>query len=93
MTLSPPAHHERLESEKEMEAFPGAMDLPPGAVAFCEIQPRRKNIDMLLKWNKRGGGGSICTHTLWTMGFSKNRLSRDKEQSLESNILSDHVGM
>lgn len=36
--------------------------------------------------------GYICTHTLWTMGFSKNRLSRDKVQSSVSNISSDHVG-
>lgn len=33
----------------------------------------------------------VYTHTFWTAGFWKNRLSRDKVQSSESNISSDHV--
>lgn len=93
-TLPPPAYPEWLESEKVMGALPAAMDWPPGAGAFCRIHSKGGKTFISWERRKREGwwGASLCTHTLWTIGFWKNRLSRDKVQSSESNIPSDHVG-
>lgn len=72
-TLPPPAYPEWLESEKEMAALPPAIDRPPGAGAFCQIQS--KGGETFIRVIKTEGGDKndvgayLCTHTLWTTGF------------------------
>ena len=67
MTLSPPAYPEWLESAKEIEALPDAEDWPPGSVALCQIQPKGKNVDELLREEAERGtmrGISLYSHLL-----------------------------
>lgn len=68
-----------------MGASPASTDMSPVAEAFCSTQSKL-NIYSVNQNNNPQKMMSLGTHTLWTIGFSKNKLSRGKMQSSESNI-------
>lgn len=92
---------EWLESGRGMEGVPTAKNSALDKVAFWRQDQGRKRVEQasfitiaqfLAKYTfRRACRLFLTTHTLWTTGLSKNKLSRDKVHSSESNILPVHV--
>ena len=83
-----------MGSERWMEEHPTSMNWPLGTLASCQKeqtnQIKRGESVSFWQW---GLGRIPSTHTLWTTGPSKKRLSKEKKVSLESNILMDYAGV